>query len=83
MKNAIRFVLFSLLASVPLWAQAPADSPVNVLRSPGWNKGLFIGGSESFANTPSAQSFLIGGRIGRVLTHELGQNACAAASKWR
>jgi lipid A 3-O-deacylase len=75
MKTAIRFALFQLLVCASLLAQVPTDSPVEVLRSPGWNKGLFIGGSESFANTPSAQSFLIGGRIGRVLTHELGQNA--------
>ena len=75
MKTAIRFALFHLLICAPLLAQVPTDSPVDVLRSPGWNKGLFIGGSESFANTPSAQSFLIGARIGRVLTHELGQNA--------
>ena len=75
MKTVIRFALLHLLLCAPLLAQVPIDSPVDVLRSPGWNKGLFIGGSESFANTPSAQSFLIGARIGRVLTHELGQNA--------
>src|SRR5271157_54206 len=75
MKTAICFVLLSLLACAPLLAQAPTDSPVGALRSPGWNMGLFIGGSESFANTPSAQSLVIAGRFGRVLTHELGQNA--------
>ena len=56
-------------------AQVPSDNPVQVLRTPGWNKGVFVGGSTSFANTPSAQSFLAGARLGRVLTHELGHNA--------
>jgi len=62
------------LSSVRLLAQLPTDSPVDVLRHPGWNMGVFVGGSQSFANTPSAQTFLIGARLGRVLTHELGQN---------
>lgn len=75
MKIAIRLALVSFLTCAPLMAQVPTDSPVDALRSPGWNWGLFVGGSQSFANTPSAQTFLIGGRIGRVLTHELGDNA--------
>jgi len=75
MKIAIRLALLSFLACAPLLAQVPTDSPVDALRSPGWNWGLFAGGSQSFANTPSAQTFLIGGRIGRVLSHELGDNA--------
>src|ERR1039458_10234639 len=75
MKIAIRLALFCLLAGLPLLAQVTANDPVDVLRQPGWNKGLFIGGSQSFANTPSAQSLVIGGRIGRVLTHEVGQDA--------
>jgi len=56
-------------------AQVPADDPVQTLRTPGWNKGVFVGGSTSFANTPSAQTFLAGARFGRVFTHELGKNA--------
>ena len=56
MKTAIRFVFFTLTACAPLLAQAPANDPVDVLRSPGWNAGFFVGGSQSFANTPSAQS---------------------------
>jgi lipid A 3-O-deacylase len=75
MKIAIRLALLSYLACAPLKAQVPTNSPVDALRSPGWNWGLFVGGSQSFANTPSAQSFLIGGRIGRVLTHEVGEGA--------
>ncbi len=67
-------VLLPLLCA-SLSAQMPADNFVQVLRAPGWNKGVFVGGSTSFANTPSAQTFLAGGRIGRVLTHELGHNA--------
>ena len=31
--------------------------------------------AKSFANTPSAQTFLVAGRLGRVLTHQLGSNA--------
>ena len=75
MKTAICVVFFSLLTCAALLAQAPAGDPVDVLRSPGWNAGFFVGGSQSFANTPSAQSFVIAGRFGRVLAHEVGQNA--------
>ena len=60
---------------MPMLGQAPANDPVEALRSPGWNYGFFVGGSQSFANTPSAQTFLIAGRFGRVLTHQLGGNA--------
>ena len=60
---------------VTLSAQAPANDPIAVLRTPDWNAGFYVGGSESFANTPSAQTFLVAGRLGRVLTHELGSNA--------
>ena len=55
-----------------LLAQLPTDSPVDVLRHPGWNKGLFIGGGTSVASSPSGQSFLVGFRLGRVLTNEHG-----------
>src|ERR1019366_386009 len=75
MKTIAKLAFVCCLMSVPLWAQAPADNPVQVLRTPGWNKGVFVGGSTSFANTPSAQSFLVGARFGRVFTHELGTNA--------
>lgn len=59
----------------PLLGQTSANDPVQALREPGWNKGFYIGGSTSFAKTPSAQTFLAGARFGRVLTHELGSNA--------
>ena len=72
---AILVVVLMPLLCARLLAQAAGDSPVEVLRTPGWNKGIFVGGSTSFANTPSAQTFLAGARFGRVLTHELGQNA--------
>ncbi len=74
MNIATRLCCLVFLTCAPLLAQIPTDSPVDALRSPSWNKGLFIGGSQSFANTPSAQSLVLGGRIGRVLTHELGHN---------
>ena len=72
MNKAIRLVLFCCLAAAPLLAQLPTDSPVDVLRHPGWNKGLFIGGGTSVASSPSGQSFLVGFRVGRVLTNEHG-----------
>jgi lipid A 3-O-deacylase len=72
MNKAIRLVLFCCLAGVPLLAQLPTDSPVDVLRHPGWNKGVFVGGGTSVASSPSGQSFLIGFRLGRVLTNEHG-----------
>ena len=75
MKTAICVVLFSLLAGAPLVAQAPANDFVDALRSPGWNAGFFLGGSQSFANKPSAQSLVLAGRFGRVLTHEVGDGA--------
>jgi hypothetical protein len=72
MNIAIRLTLFCCLASASLLAQLPTDSPVDVLRHPGWNKGLFIGGGTSVASSPSGQSLLIGFRLGRVLTNEHG-----------
>ncbi len=72
MNKAIRLTLFCCLAAAPLLAQLPADSPVDALRHPGWNKGLFVGGGTSVASSPSGQSFLFGFRLGRVLTNEHG-----------
>lgn len=74
MKTAARLACFVLVLCAPLLAQLPTDSPVDAIRHPVWNKGVFVGGSTSFANTPSAQSFLAGVRIGRVLTNEHGSN---------
>jgi hypothetical protein len=74
MNKIVRLALFYCLTCAPLLAQIPTDSPVDALRHPEWNKGVFIGGSESFASTPSAQSLVAGLRIGRVLTHEIGHN---------
>ncbi len=79
MKTPARLLFALLFAALPLLAQQTAPTPstdsVEALRTPGWNYGFYVGGSQSFANTPSAQSFLIAGRIGRVLTHQLGSNA--------
>ncbi len=75
MKITPWLVFAILVAGLPLFAQNNSADPVDVLRAPGWNKGFYVGGSESFANTPSAQSFLVAARFGRVLTHEVGQNA--------
>jgi lipid A 3-O-deacylase len=74
MKITVRLICVFVLANAPLLAQTLID-PVDALRHPAWNKGFYVGGSESFANTPSAQTFLIAGRFGRVLTNELGSNA--------
>ena len=82
MKITARLLFAVLLAAMPLLAQqntpahasAPSTDSVEALRTPGWNYGFFVGGSESFANTPSAQTFLAGARFGRVFTHELGSN---------
>jgi hypothetical protein len=73
MKKAIRLIVFCCLACVPLLAQLPTDSPVDVLRHPGWTKGLFIGGGHSVDSSPSGGSFLVGFRLGRVLTNEHGK----------
>jgi hypothetical protein len=75
MKFVIKLVVLLLLLCAISLAQAPAADPVQVLRTPGWNYGFYTGGSFSFANTPSAQTFIAGARFGRVLTHELGSNA--------
>jgi Lipid A 3-O-deacylase (PagL) len=79
MKTTARLLFALLFAALPLLAQqtapAPSTDSVEALRTPGWNYGFYVGGSQSFANTPSAQSFLMAGRIGRVLTHQLGSNA--------
>jgi len=70
-----RVVITMLFCAATAFAQSSANEGVAVLRTPGWNKGVFVGGSQSFANTPSAQTFLAGFRLGRVLTHEVGSNA--------
>jgi hypothetical protein len=75
MKALLRLVATALFLCTPLLAQSSAGDSVQVLRTPGWNKGVFVGGSQSFANTPSAQTFVAGFRLGRVLSHELGSNA--------
>jgi len=74
MKTATRFLLLLLALCAPLLAQVSSEGPVDALRQPVWTKGVFLGGSTSFANTPSAQTFLAGARFGRVLTNEHGSN---------
>lgn len=69
----VSLTLFAFGAS--LMAQTASNDPIEVLRAPGWSKGIFVGGSTSFANTPSAQTLILGARFGRVLTHEVGSNA--------
>ena len=75
MKIPVLLVTLVWLWCLPMLGQTSANDPVDALRSPGWNYGFYVGGSQSFANTPSAQTFLIAGRLGRVLTHQLGSNA--------
>src|SRR6516164_4851794 len=75
MKIASQMLVLCLALGVCSTAQSSAPDSVQALRAPGWNYGFYVGGSQSFANTPSAQTFLIAGRVGRVLTHELGSNA--------
>ena len=72
MKIAIRLAIFCCLVTAPMLAQLPPDSPVDLLRHPSWEKGVFIGGGTSVASTPSGSNFLFGVRIGRILTNEHG-----------
>ena len=81
MKIPALLVTLVWLWCTPMLGQTSANDPVDALRSPGWNYGFFVGGSQSFANTPSVQTFLIAGRIGRVLTHQLGSNARTLIAK--
>ena len=67
------FSPFCLLASLPLLAQLPTDSPVDVLRHPGWNGGIFIGGGHTVDSSPNAGNLVLGVRLGRVLTDEHGK----------
>jgi hypothetical protein len=75
MNRPIQTLIFLLALCASCFAQSSATDEVQALRTPGWNYGFYVGGSQSFANTPSAQTFLIAGRVGRVLTRELGSNA--------
>lgn len=75
MKIPVLLATLIWLCCAPLLGQTSANDPVESLHEPGWNYGFYLGGSTSFANTPSAQTFLAGARLGRVLTHELGHNA--------
>ena len=75
MTRSIQTLILCLELVACAAAQSPAPDCVEALRTPNWNYGFYVGGSQSFANTPSAQTFLIAGRVGRGLTHELGSNA--------
>src|SRR5581483_4489190 len=72
MKKATRLALFCCLACAAMWAQVPTDSPVDALRHPGWNKGIFVGGGTTVDSSPSGQNLVLGFRLGRVLTDEHG-----------
>jgi lipid A 3-O-deacylase len=73
MKKAIGLALFCGLAALPLLAQLPTDSPVDVLRHPGWEKTVFIGGGTTVDSSPSGQNLVLGSRFGYVLTEEHGK----------
>jgi lipid A 3-O-deacylase len=75
MRISVRVIAACLLFCALAMAQTPNNDAVQGLRAPGWNKGFYVGGSTSFATTPSAQTFLAAVRIGRVLTHEVGHHA--------
>jgi len=72
MKKAIPLALFCCLVCAPLLAQVSTDSPVDVLRHPGWNESIFGGGGTTVATSPGAQNLVLGFRLGRVLTGEHG-----------
>jgi lipid A 3-O-deacylase len=82
MKKAIRLALFCCLGCAPLLAQLPTDSPVDVLRHPGWNKGVFIGGGTTVDSSPSGQNLVFGVRVGRVLTNEHGRGILRGTFEW-
>src|SRR5579864_1713357 len=71
MKNVLRVAVVCCF-SLPMLAQLPIDSPVEVLRHPGWNKGVFIGGGTSVDSAPSGQNMVLGFRLGRILIKERG-----------
>jgi hypothetical protein len=73
MKKALFVIQLCCALSLPLLAQVPTDSPVDVLRHPGsWEKMVFIGGGTTVDSTPSGQNLVLGFRIGRVMTEEHG-----------
>lgn len=71
-KNAIRLALFCGLAALPILAQVSPDAPVDVLRHPGWEKTVFIGGGTTVDSSPAGQNLVLGSRFGYVLTEEHG-----------
>jgi hypothetical protein len=82
MRHALRVALLCSLACAPLLAQIPTDSPVDVLRHPGWNRGVFIGGGSSVDSSPGGQNLVLGFRIGRVLTNEHGSGIFRGTLEW-
>ena len=72
MKLVIRLVLLCCLSCAPTLAQVPTDSPVDILRHPGWSKEVFIGGGTTVDSSPSGQNLVLGVRISRVMTNEHG-----------
>ena len=82
MMKAIRLALFCCLAGTPLLAQLPTDSPVDALRHPGWNYGIFAGGGTEVAGHFSADNLVLGVRIARVLTDEHGSGIFRGTFEW-
>jgi hypothetical protein len=72
MKRLISLALFCVLACAPLLAQASPDDPVDVLRHPGWSEGVFVGGGTTVVSSPAGENFVLGARIARIMTNELG-----------
>jgi len=72
MKKALCLTILCCLSASPLLAQLPTDSPVDVLRHPGWEKTIFAGGGTTVDSSPSGQNLVLGFRLGRILTEEHG-----------
>jgi len=82
MKKAILLTLFCFVACLPVIAQLPTDSPVDVLRHPVWGKTIFIGGGTSVDSTPSGQNLVLGFRLSRVMTNEHGPGFVRGTFEW-
>ena len=88
MKKATFLALFCSLVCLPMLAQVPTDSPVDVLRHPpenwstGWAKTVFIGGGTTVDSTPSGQNLVIGFRLSRVVTEEHGPGFLRGTFEW-
>lgn len=76
-----RRVLLSILL-VAILAPCAAAQSDTAAKSPHWNLGFFASGGTGLNQDTNTQMFGLGGRVGRVLTHQHGPGALRGTFEW-